>query len=237
MYKTENCDAAPLIKLNLPAKAKSMSRSEHPTREQILRAAEPLFAEHGFAGVTMRGIAKAAGVHLGQLPYHFGTKDALYRAIWEHWVSQIEARALLAEMQHGNDASRKAKLRGVVIAFFEGPGRMLRDPRGKHFVAIMVREVHDPASVSRSLLADFILPNAKIFRDELASLFPDMADEARDAGFEMIISALRIVIERGRPAEAGQLDPVQSTRMFALLTQFVVEGWMALADANYQKVN
>ncbi|MBC2666530.1 TetR/AcrR family transcriptional regulator [Novosphingobium flavum] len=112
-----------------------MSTSDHPTREQILRAAEPLFAEHGFAGLTMRDIAAAAGVHLGQLPYHFGTKEALYRAIWEHWISQVEARALLTEMQPGAHASHAAQLRGVVKAFFDGPCRMMRDPRGKHFVA------------------------------------------------------------------------------------------------------
>jgi len=141
-----------------------MSKMVHPTREQILRAAEPLFAQHGFGGVTMRSIAKAAGVHLGQLPYHFGTKDALYRAIWSHWISQVEARSLLAEMKPRPDAPREEHLRAVVSAFFDGPGRLMRDPRGRHFVRIMVREALDPASSSRSLLADFILPNAKTFR-------------------------------------------------------------------------
>ena len=206
-----------------------MAKTELSTRQRIVQAAEPLFAEHGFSGVSMRAIAAAAGVHLGQLPYHFGTKEALYREIWEYWISQVEAGALLSEMRPRAGASQKEQLRAVVEAFFDGPGRMLRDARGKHFVAIMVKEAHDPTSNGRGLLEEFIYPNGNRFREELARLFPDMDSTARDAGFEMILAALRVVIERGRPSADGQLAPSEATLLFELLTQFVVDGWMALA--------
>lgn len=177
----------------------------------------------------MRAIATAARVHLGQLPYHFGTKAALYREIWEYWIGQVGADDLLAEMRPHVGASQKGQLRGVVEAFFDGPGRMLRDPRGRYFVAIMVKEANDPTASSRSLLEEFIYPNGNRFRDELARLFPDMDPTARDAGFEMIIAALRIVIEQERPSADGQLASGEAARLFRLLTQFIVEGWMALA--------
>ena len=207
-----------------------MATPEIPTRQRILQAAEPLFADLGFSGVSMRAIANAAGVHLGQLPYHFGTKEALYREIWEYWISQVEADALLSENRPDVDASQKDQLHAVVEAFFAGPGRMLRNPRGRHFVAIMVKEAHDPTAGARSLLEEFIYPNGNRFRDELSRLFPDMDPMARDAGFEMILAGLRIVIERGRPNADGQLAPSEATRLFGLLTQFIVEGWMALAE-------
>ncbi|MFM6932221.1 MAG: TetR/AcrR family transcriptional regulator [Novosphingobium sp.] len=207
-----------------------MAKTELPTRQRILQAAEPLFAKQGFSLVSMRSIAAAAGVHLGQLPYHFGTKEALYREIWEYWISQVEADALLSEMRPQADASQKECLRAVVEAFFDGPGRMLRDPRGRHFVAIMVKEANDPTASDRNLLEEFIYPNGNRFRSELARLFPDMDTTARDAGFEMIIAGLRIVIERGSPTADGQLGPSEAAYLFGLLTQFVVEGWMALAN-------
>ena len=50
------------------------------TRERLLEAALPIFAAHGFDGATTREIAKRAGVALAALPYHFETKDALWRA-------------------------------------------------------------------------------------------------------------------------------------------------------------
>jgi AcrR family transcriptional regulator len=205
-----------------------MAATELPTRQRILQAAEPLFAKHGFSGVSMRAIAGAAGVHLGQLPYHFGTKEALFREIWEYWISQVEAGALLSEMRPGTGTSRKEQLRAVVKAFFDGPGRMLRDPRGRYFVAIMVKEAHDPTSFGRGLLEEFIYPNGNRFREELARLFPQMDATKRDAGFEMILAALRVVIERGKPISDEQFSSNEATRLFELLTIFVVEGWMAL---------
>jgi TetR/AcrR family transcriptional regulator len=50
------------------------------TRERLVAAALAIFAERGFEGATTRAIAKRAGVALAALPYHFETKDALWRA-------------------------------------------------------------------------------------------------------------------------------------------------------------
>ena len=50
------------------------------TRDRLVEAALFLFAERGFEGTTTREIAKRASVALAALPYHFETKDALWRA-------------------------------------------------------------------------------------------------------------------------------------------------------------
>lgn len=47
------------------------------TRTAILSAAERLYAERGFADVTMRDIVAAADVNLAAVNYHFGSKDEL----------------------------------------------------------------------------------------------------------------------------------------------------------------
>jgi len=51
--------------------------------EQILAAAEDVFAEHGFEGATMAQLAAAAGLPKANLHYYFGTKERLYRAVLE----------------------------------------------------------------------------------------------------------------------------------------------------------
>ena len=48
------------------------------TRERILRLADELFARHGYARVSMRAVAGAAGVTKPALYYYFRDKDALY---------------------------------------------------------------------------------------------------------------------------------------------------------------
>src|SRR5450755_396359 len=59
-----------------------MSHSGHDmptdhTRTAILSAAERLYADRGFADVTLRDIVAAAGVNLAAVNYHFGSKDEL----------------------------------------------------------------------------------------------------------------------------------------------------------------
>ena len=50
------------------------------TRERLVEAALQVFASHGFEGATTREIARRAGVALAALPYHFTTKEALWKA-------------------------------------------------------------------------------------------------------------------------------------------------------------
>lgn len=51
------------------------------TRERILEEALPLFAEHGFAGTSIRRVANAAGVNVATLAYHFQDKQGLYDTV------------------------------------------------------------------------------------------------------------------------------------------------------------
>ena len=69
-------------------------------KEAILAASMALFARHGFAGVTTRAIARAAGVSEAILYRHFPGKESLYRAIVSRNLEQVEAAMpvrLLAE--------------------------------------------------------------------------------------------------------------------------------------------
>jgi AcrR family transcriptional regulator len=58
-----------------------MRRDSAATREALFVAAADLFSRHGFDGVTVDDIARAAGVNRAMLYYHFADKLALYRDI------------------------------------------------------------------------------------------------------------------------------------------------------------
>jgi TetR/AcrR family transcriptional regulator, regulator of cefoperazone and chloramphenicol sensitivity len=205
-----------------------MSKPDHPTRLRILRAAEVLFAECGYAGVSMRSIATMANVQLGGLPYHFGTKEALYRAIWQHWVSKTDARIAIQAAASPPDSPIAEQLRSLVKAFYDGPSQLLMDPHGKHFVKILVREANDPAGADRGLLRDYIFPSGEIFRQEFESLLPNMPFGAMNLAIEMMISGLRIVIERQRHGASDGEAIEETNRLFSLVTDFVVDGWLGL---------
>lgn len=63
------------------------------TRLRLLDAALDIFGLQGFEGATTRQIAKAAGANLAAIVYHFGSKEALYRAVAEHVANHMMAAA------------------------------------------------------------------------------------------------------------------------------------------------
>ena len=59
-------------------------------RQEILQIAIELIADQGYSGLTMRSLARAAGMKLGALQYHFRTWDELLRSLVGVIESQIK---------------------------------------------------------------------------------------------------------------------------------------------------
>jgi AcrR family transcriptional regulator len=57
------------------------SPAGHETRQRILVAARALFAEHGYAGTSVRMIARSLRITDPAIYYHFPTKQHLYDAL------------------------------------------------------------------------------------------------------------------------------------------------------------
>ncbi|MFI1380684.1 TetR/AcrR family transcriptional regulator [Embleya sp. NPDC020886] len=57
-----------------------ISRNAAATRQRILEHAQRLFAQHGYAAITVKGVADAAGVSPNLITRYFGGKDGLFLA-------------------------------------------------------------------------------------------------------------------------------------------------------------
>lgn len=79
--------------------AKTVPTEAGSTATRILDAAEALFAQRGFAGVSVREIAGQVGLNQASIYNHFPSKQALYEAVLERGFQPI--RDLLAEGEHG----------------------------------------------------------------------------------------------------------------------------------------
>ncbi|GEM_PF-77464 len=64
-------------------KAISPKLTQDRTPELLVAAAKKVFALKGYAGTTVREIAKEAGVNLSLVSYHFAGKEGLYRTCIE----------------------------------------------------------------------------------------------------------------------------------------------------------
>jgi TetR/AcrR family transcriptional regulator, regulator of cefoperazone and chloramphenicol sensitivity len=62
------------------------------TRDKLLQAGLLLFGRRGFDGVSARELAAQAGTPVSAVTYHFATMEALYLAVIEQMVAQMDAR-------------------------------------------------------------------------------------------------------------------------------------------------
>jgi AcrR family transcriptional regulator len=60
-------------------------------KKQLIRSARSLFAERGYAAVSLRALAKAAGVNPAMVHYYFGDKQGLYEAVLEETITPFFA--------------------------------------------------------------------------------------------------------------------------------------------------
>jgi AcrR family transcriptional regulator len=61
----------------------------NPTRVRILDAAEQLFAEHGYDGISMPMIAAASGITAGAIYKHFESKEDLFFEVVRRAVQSV----------------------------------------------------------------------------------------------------------------------------------------------------
>ncbi len=85
-------------------------------RQDILAAAEMIFADHGFHETRMEQIAQAAGYAAGTIYLYFEDKESLYAAIFIHKIEQMVAH-VVAEITPAKDPLDG--LRRAVRAEFE----------------------------------------------------------------------------------------------------------------------
>lgn len=75
----------------------SAPRGRDAVRAAVVAAAEELFAERGYAAVSIRDLAAAAGVNHGLIHRHFGSKDGVLQAVLQGMFTDVgdTARARL----------------------------------------------------------------------------------------------------------------------------------------------
>ncbi|WP_082738254.1 TetR/AcrR family transcriptional regulator [Chryseobacterium sp. CCH4-E10] len=100
--------------------------------ENILFAAEKLFAEKGFEGTSTREIAKAANVNISMISYYFGSKEKLYEKLVEYRMS--EGQFFSKDILERTDINDWEKIEKIVDQF---AGKVRHQ---KCFYRIMQRE-------------------------------------------------------------------------------------------------
>jgi AcrR family transcriptional regulator len=121
------------------------------TRAALIAAATEVFARSGFEAVGTREIASAAGVHPALIGYHFGGKEGLYLAVFEHIAGAMEQRvgpalagveAALAEP--AEPAAASARSLALLCQLCDAMLATLADEASGPWGPLMMREQQSP---------------------------------------------------------------------------------------------
>ncbi|HIE72413.1 MAG TPA: TetR/AcrR family transcriptional regulator [Planctomycetes bacterium] len=113
-----------------------MPRPVDPTlRERLIAAATVAFADGGYSGSTLDGIAARAGVTKGGLYFHFAGKEELFFAVLDHW--REHRRKDLQVQAVGPDGAVLA-LRQFLAGYL---AFHLREPAATHLLRVLTTEL------------------------------------------------------------------------------------------------
>ena len=68
-----------------------MQPRSQETRLQLMEAALRLFSQHGYQAASVADICAAAGASKGAFYYHFASKQAIFLALMEAWLADLDA--------------------------------------------------------------------------------------------------------------------------------------------------
>jgi AcrR family transcriptional regulator len=163
------------------------------TRDRVLEVAERLFAERGLDAVSVRDITRAAGVNLGAINYHFGTKEKLIAAVFSRRMGPLTDERL-----HALEAAERAageeppELEAVLEAMFRPAVEQTMDPKrgGATFGKLMARCLVDPNPVVEETMRGHFEPMVRRFDAVLLRVMPNLTPEDVFWRMHLLIGAL-----------------------------------------------
>ena len=198
-------------------------------RARILDAAEATFADHGYAGTSLREIVQRASVTQALVTYYFGSKDALFKEVFlrrGREIAQKREEALRALRAKG----KPLDLRDVVACYLGPALEMRRTREGRAFIRLQARMHTEPPRFAERLRREVYDHTVREFLAAFREAAPHLS--ARTAYWRMILVVGAYLYAH---SDAHRLEEVSgglcNTRdldvMLEQITSFVVGGLSA----------
>ena len=166
------------------------------TREQILGAAEDLFAEKGFSHTSIRDITEKADCNLAAVNYHFHGKENLYIEVFRLRMSTIRDLRINAVREFLSNKPEQKTLEELIQIFakaFLEP--FLEDGSGERLMELMMRERYDPHLPQHMFVEEIIQPIKTIMKDALSQIYHGLNDTAAELCIHSIVGQLFHVMQ------------------------------------------
>ena len=154
---------------------RAVSRGDQETRERVLNASARLFAERGFARVTVRDICRKARANVAAVNYHFGGKHGLYTAVMQSAIGVMHSTTEAAR-DAGEDLGAQDKLRAYITVFVQ---RVTGSGRDTWIHQLMMREIADPTPALDMVAEQVLKPRMIYLCGVIGELVNRPADDPR----------------------------------------------------------
>jgi AcrR family transcriptional regulator len=206
-----------------------MSTPHFSTKERILGAAETLFAQHGFAGTSLRQVTSRADVNLAAVNYHFGSKENLINEVFRRRMDEM-SQARLRALEAARALEMPERLPAVLAAFVEPALALTLDRQGgSAFVRVLARAYAEKNERLRKFLSDNYGQVLREFSRALAECLPEISKEQLYWRLDFVAGALTYAMADfgsiRRPA--GVSDKTHCQRASTELIAFAVAGLKA----------
>jgi len=199
-------------------------------KRRILDAAELLFAEHGYDGVTLRKIAADADVDVALTNYHFGSKDGLFRAVFERRavvLNQARLDALDACLKAA--APYAPTLEDVIEAYLRPLGdiQSSADDGWRHYLSL-VAWVNSSTEWGNELMTAYFNPYVQRFIEALRSALPEADEKALHWGYQFMSGALTLTFADTRRMDRlsdGAASSGDAVTGYAHMIPFIAAGF------------
>ncbi len=214
------------------------------TRERILRCACRLFAEKGFRDTTVAEICAEAKANIAAVNYHFGAKDRLYRAVWQHTHALTDSAYPVPELDvELPEIWLRALIRSRVLAILdEGPNGW--------FLKLVAHEMPHPSPIFGELRDAYLRPGRQKLETAIAALLGANATARHvQCGMANVLSLYAFLNARRRVGggalcrrglAGNQAEPIAAqVAEFALAGLRGVRAWMeagAPSEAERERV-
>ena len=182
-------------------KVKAETDHVEPARARIMDAAERVFAELGYDGASVRKIATLASVPVALINYHFGSKEGLYRALFEKRVPTIYDQRVMGLQLARSEPDLDRRIEQVVKALIYPMFNLRGSEKSSYFGQIMARELSDPSAETRGIFRDMFDPVAMMMIEAIAECFPDWTKSEVHWAYHTMLGAMMLVMmDNGRIA-------------------------------------
>jgi len=170
---------------------KQSSATPDPTREKLLEAAGPIFADRGYQATTIREICAGAGANVAAINYHFGDKLGLYTEVLQQSVRA--AQVLAVHNAPDQNISPEDMLRALIRARLRSiNGKDLPDWHSR----LLAHEFAQPTPALRQLIEKLARPIHKRLLELIGRIIglPPNDDNTRLCAISVVGQVLAYVL-------------------------------------------